>query len=102
MAKINMTPEKTKMPEQDPDIRNRNFLEVATGYTPQMAQEEAQRCLNCKHKPCVSDAGKCEHSLVIQAVAQGDIEKRMRLLQNQFRPLSAAEYALRKHNANCP
>ena len=54
MAKINMTPEKTKMPEQNPDIRNRNFLEVATGYTPEMAQEEAMRCLNCKHKPCVS------------------------------------------------
>jgi len=42
------------MPEQDPNVRIKNFLEVALGYTEQMAMEEAQRCLNCKHKPCVS------------------------------------------------
>ena len=42
------------MPEQDPNVRNKNFLEVAMGYTEEMAMEEASRCLNCKHKPCVS------------------------------------------------
>ena len=42
------------MPEQDPNVRNKNFLEVATGYTEEMAMEEASRCLNCKNKPCVS------------------------------------------------
>lgn len=50
----NMAPNKTAMPEQDPNVRNKNFLEVATGYTEEMAKEEAERCLNCKHKPCVS------------------------------------------------
>lgn len=50
----NMTPTKTPMPEQEADIRNKNFLEVALGYTEEMAVSEAQRCLNCKHKPCVS------------------------------------------------
>ena len=50
----NMNTTKMKMPEQAPDIRNKNFKEVALGYTEQMAIEEAQRCLNCKHKPCVS------------------------------------------------
>jgi glutamate synthase (NADPH/NADH) small chain len=49
-----MAPNKTAMPEQDPNVRNKNFLEVATGYTEEMAKEEAERCLNCKHKPCVS------------------------------------------------
>ena len=44
----NMSLEKVKMPEQDPNVRNRNFDEVALGYTPEMAIEEAQRCLHCK------------------------------------------------------
>ena len=41
------------MPEQDPNVRNKNFSEVALGYTAEMAMEEATRCLNCKNKPCV-------------------------------------------------
>ncbi len=41
------------MPEQDPQVRARNFLEVPTGYTPKMAQEEASRCLQCKKPACV-------------------------------------------------
>lgn len=49
----NMSMEKVKMPEQDPNIRNKNFEEVATGYTEDMAVEEAGRCLHCKHKPCM-------------------------------------------------
>ena len=50
----NMSPKKAPMPTQEPNVRNKNFLEVATGYTEEVAIEEAQRCLNCKHKPCVS------------------------------------------------
>jgi len=50
----NMNPKKTPIPEQDPNIRKHNFNEVALGYTKEMAVEEAQRCLNCKHKPCMA------------------------------------------------
>lgn len=50
----NMSLTKVTMPEQDPNVRNKNFLEVAMGYTEEMAMEEASRCLNCKNKPCVS------------------------------------------------
>jgi len=50
----NMSLKKVPMPEQKPEIRNRNFEEVALGYTEEMAIEEAQRCLNCKHRPCMS------------------------------------------------
>ena len=50
----NMSLNKVPMPEQDPNVRNRNFNEVALGYTEEMAIEEAKRCLNCKHRPCVS------------------------------------------------
>ena len=45
---------KTPMPSQDPNVRNSNFQEVALGYTEEMAVSEAERCLNCKNKPCVS------------------------------------------------
>ncbi|MCF0140988.1 MAG: NADPH-dependent glutamate synthase [Mogibacterium sp.] len=46
--------QKTPMPSQDPNVRNKNFDEVALGYTEEMAVEEAGRCLNCKNKPCVA------------------------------------------------
>ena len=54
MAKPNMALEKVPMPERDPKERATCFEEVAMGYTPEMAMEEASRCLNCKNKPCVS------------------------------------------------
>lgn len=50
----NMSLKKVSMPEQDPDVRNKNFNEVAKGYTEEMAMEEAQRCLKCKTRPCVA------------------------------------------------
>lgn len=49
----NMKPEKTPMPEQEAAVRATNFKEVALGYTAEMAAEEAARCLQCKHSPCV-------------------------------------------------
>lgn len=47
-------PKKHEMPTQDPIIREKNFKEVALGYTAEIAVEEAKRCLNCKNKPCVN------------------------------------------------
>ena len=52
-AKINMRLDKNEMPSQDPNVRNKNFLEVALGYTEEQALDEAARCLNCKNHPCV-------------------------------------------------
>ncbi len=49
----NMSLKKNEMPVQDPMVRNGNFLEVALGYTEEQAVNEAERCLNCKNKPCV-------------------------------------------------
>ena len=48
----NMSLEKVKIPEQEPDVRNKNFDEVSLGYTKEQAMEEATRCLNCRHQPC--------------------------------------------------
>ena len=71
----NMSMTKNPMPEQDPDIRNHNFEEVAMGYTAEMAIDEAKRCLNCKNKPCVSG---CPVNIripeFISKVAEGDFQ----------------------------
>lgn len=53
-VKRNMDPKKCPMPSQEPNVRNKNFDEVALGYTYEMAVNEAKRCLNCPKKPCVS------------------------------------------------
>ncbi|MDD6154144.1 MAG: NADPH-dependent glutamate synthase [Eubacteriales bacterium] len=50
----NMRPDKNPMPELDPNVRNKCFEEVATGYTIEMAKDEADRCLNCKNRPCMT------------------------------------------------
>lgn len=75
MAKFNMSLEKVKMPEQDPNVRNKNFKEVAEGYTLEMAQEEALRCVQCKHKPCMDG---CPVSVkipeFIHKIVEGDLE----------------------------
>ena len=47
-------PKKHEMPLQAPEVRAHNFEEVALGYTPEIAAEEANRCLNCKNRPCVN------------------------------------------------
>src|SRR5574344_2741097 len=49
----NMSLKKVPMPEQDPQVRARNFQEVTLGYTEEMAVEEAGRCLGCKNPKCV-------------------------------------------------
>ena len=50
----NMSLKKNPMPSQEPDVRNKNFKEVAIGYTEEIALDEAARCLNCKNHPCIS------------------------------------------------
>ena len=79
----NMQMNKTPMPEQDPNVRNANFKEVALGYTKEQAMNEAQRCLNCKHKPCVSG---CPVGIPIPEfvgkVAEGDFAAAYQLLSN--------------------
>ncbi len=72
---FNMDPKKCPMPTQDPNVRNKNFDEVALGYTEEMAINEAKRCIGCKNKPCVSG---CPVGINIPGfvaeVAKGDFE----------------------------
>ncbi|NBJ90401.1 NADPH-dependent glutamate synthase [Acutalibacter sp. 1XD8-36] len=71
----NMSLKKNEMPSQEPQVRSRNFEEVALGYTEEQAIDEARRCLNCKNKPCV---GGCPVNIMIPEfiakMAEGDFE----------------------------
>ena len=77
----NMRMDKNPMPVQDPDVRNKNFSEVALGYTEEQAIDEAGRCLNCKNRPCV---GGCPVSIdipeFIAKVAAGEFEEAYKII----------------------
>lgn len=76
MAKANMSPVKNPMPEQEPLVRNKNFLEVSLGYTDEMAIDEAKRCIHCKNQPCVSGCPVNVHiPEFIGKVAEGEFEE---------------------------
>lgn len=81
MPKFNMTPLKNPMPAQDPDVRNKNFQEVALGYSEETAIDEAKRCLNCKTRPCVAG---CPVNIAIPEfigkVAEGEFEEAYRII----------------------
>ena len=75
----NMDLKKCPMPSQDPSVRNKNFDEVALGYTFEMAVNEARRCLNCPKKPCVSACPvQIDIPAFIACVAAEDMEGRFR------------------------
>lgn len=80
----NMSMTKVAMPEQDPNVRNKNFSEVALGYTKEMAMEEAGRCLNCKHKPCMNG---CPVNVpipgFIEKVAEGDFDAAYEIITSE-------------------
>ena len=73
MANMSMT--KNPIPEQEPLVRNKNFDEVALGYTEEIAIDEAKRCLNCRQHPCVNG---CPVNVripeFIAKVAEGDFD----------------------------
>lgn len=77
----NMSLKKNEMPVQQPDVRNKNFSEVALGYTEEQAIDEAKRCLNCKNKPCM---GGCPVQIDIPAfiaeVAVGNFEEAYKII----------------------
>src|SRR5512133_3567363 len=81
--KVDKTEKKSRvpMPEQEPKVRARNFLEVPIGYTVKMAQEEAARCLQCKKPGCVTG---CPVGVdipgFIDLIAQGDMTGAIRNL----------------------
>ena len=79
----NMSLKKNPMPSQDPEVRNKNFDEVALGYTKEQALDEAQRCLNCKNKPCMQGCPVMVHiPEFIAEVAKGNFEEAYQIIAN--------------------
>lgn len=77
----NMSPKKNEMPSQAPEVRARNFDEVALGYTEEQAIDEAKRCLNCRNMPCVTGCPVRIHiPAFIAKVAEGDFEGAYRVI----------------------
>ena len=77
----NMSPKKNEMMTQAPEVRARNFDEVALGYTEEQAIDEAKRCLNCRNMPCVSGCPVRIHiPAFIAKVAEGDFEGAYRVI----------------------
>lgn len=71
----NMSNTKNPMPSQAPEVRAHNFKEVALGYTEETAIDEALRCLNCKHMPCVTGCPVNIHiPEFIAKVREGDFD----------------------------
>ncbi len=82
MAKLNLNRE--SMPRQDPQVRARNFDEVALGYSLEQAQTEASRCIQCPKHPCV---GGCPVDIdipgFIKAIRDSDMPEAVRVLKNK-------------------
>lgn len=77
----NMSLKKNEMPSQDPMVRNRNFQEVALGYTEEQAIDEATRCLNCKHHPCVAGCPvEIDIPAFIMKTAEGKFEEAYQII----------------------
>ncbi len=82
MAEKNLSLKKVEMPSQAPEVRNKNFDEVALGYTAEMAIEEAKRCFNCPTKPCRSACPvMIDIPAFIQKVAQGEFAEAYKILK---------------------
>ena len=81
MANMSLT--KNPMPSQEPNVRNKNFEEVALGYTEAQALDEAQRCLNCKNKPCMTGCPVMVHiPEFIAEVAKGNFEEAYQIISH--------------------
>jgi len=77
-----IVPRKTPIPEQEPDVRRKNFDEVSLGYSAEQAVQEAFRCLQCKKPSCISG---CPVSVpiprFIKAVQQGDFSRAIEIIK---------------------
>ncbi|MBE6805603.1 MAG: NADPH-dependent glutamate synthase [Ruminococcaceae bacterium] len=77
----NMNPKRNEMPTLSPEYRATVFEEVALGYTREQAIDEAKRCLNCKHKPCVSGCPVgIDIPAFIEKVAAGEFEAAYKII----------------------
>ena len=81
-SKLNLN--RVPIPKQAPEVRKRNFDEVALGYTQEEALEEAARCIACK-KPGCKEGCPVNVSIpeFIGAITQGDMPEAVRILKGK-------------------
>ncbi len=73
-----------KMPEQEPKVRARNFDEVPFGYTPELAQLESNRCLQCKKPKCIEGCPvEIDIPAFIKLINEGDFDGSARKLKER-------------------
>jgi glutamate synthase (NADPH/NADH) small chain len=71
-----------KMPEQEPKVRARNFDEVPFGYTPELAQLESSRCLQCKKPKCIEGCPvEVDIPAFVKLISEGDFAGAARKLK---------------------
>jgi glutamate synthase (NADPH/NADH) small chain len=81
-SKLNLN--RVEMPKQSPEVRKRNFQEVALGYTQELAEEEASRCLQCKKPKCVEGCPVgVDIPEFIRALRDGDMPKAVKALKRK-------------------
>lgn len=72
-----------KVPDRDPVERSRDFQEVALGFSPEDAQAEALRCLQCKKATCIDGCPVGVNIPVfIKAAAEGQFDEALRVIHN--------------------
>ena len=82
MAKLNLN--RVSMPRQDPQVRARNFNEVALGYSLEQAQEEASRCIQCPKRSCTEGCPvMVDIPDFIKAIRDGDMPEAVRMLKSK-------------------
>ena len=82
MAKLDLN--RIPMPRQDPELRAKNFNEVALGYSAEQAKAEANRCIQCPKGPCVTG---CPVDIdipgFIAAIREDNMTEAVRILKNK-------------------
>jgi glutamate synthase (NADPH/NADH) small chain len=82
MAKVNLNRE--EMPRQEPEVRAKNYREVALGYSPEQAQAEADRCIQCKKRNCVEGCPvNVDIPDFILALREGNMKESVRILKSK-------------------
>jgi glutamate synthase (NADPH/NADH) small chain len=81
-SKLNLN--RVPIPKQAPEVRKRNFNEVALGYADEQALEEASRCIVCKKPGCMEGCPvNVEIPEFIKAIGAGDMPEAVRILKNK-------------------
>jgi glutamate synthase (NADPH/NADH) small chain len=82
--KPKINPERLPMPKQEPEERVRNFNEVALGFTVELAQQEAARCIQCKKPQCVKGCPvEIDIPGFISGILEGDFKRAIKVMKEK-------------------